>query len=77
MVRGDLTIKDRTREIILEVRPLGFGPGNRGAMLSGWEASFSIDRTDFGSARRKKPSRRGRPGGQHRGQAAEARGQTP
>jgi len=46
-VRGDLTIKDRTREIILEVRPLGFGPGNRGAMLSGWEAAFTIDRTDF------------------------------
>ncbi len=46
-VRGDLTIKDRTREIVLEVKPLGFGPGNRGAMLSGWEASFSLDRTDF------------------------------
>lgn len=47
-VRGDLTIKDQIREIVLEVKSLGFAPGNRGAMLSGWEAVTIIDRTDFG-----------------------------
>lgn len=47
-VRGDLTIKGQTREIILEVRSLGFAPGQRGAQLSGWEAVTTIDRTDFG-----------------------------
>lgn len=47
-VRGDLTIKGQVREIILEVKSLGFAAGQRGAQLSGWEAVTTIDRTDFG-----------------------------
>lgn len=47
-VRGDLTIRGQTREIILEAKSLGFAPGQRGAQLSGWEAATIIDRTDFG-----------------------------
>ncbi len=47
-VTGDLTIKDQTRPLILEVKFLGFAAGQRGAQLSGWEAVTTIDRTDFG-----------------------------
>jgi polyisoprenoid-binding protein YceI len=47
-VRGDLTIRGQVREIILEVKSLGFAASQRGAMLSGWEAVTTIDRTDFG-----------------------------
>ncbi len=47
-VRGNLTIKDQTREILLEVKFLGFADGQRGAKLIGWEAATTIDRTDFG-----------------------------
>lgn len=47
-VTGDLTIKDQTRPLVLEVKFLGFADGNRGAKLSGWEAVTTIDRTDFG-----------------------------
>jgi polyisoprenoid-binding protein YceI len=47
-VRGDLTIKGQVREIILEVKSLGFAAGQRGAQLTGWEAVTTIDRTDFG-----------------------------
>src|SRR5882724_4599709 len=47
-VTGDLTIKGVTKEIVLKVKSLGFGPGARGAMLSGWEGSTTIQRTDFG-----------------------------
>ncbi len=47
-VAGDLTIKDKTKEVVLKVKSLGFGPGSRGAQLSGWEASTTLDRRDFG-----------------------------
>lgn len=47
-VTGELTIKDRTRPLVLEVKFLGFATGQRGAQLSGWEAVTTIDRTDFG-----------------------------
>ena len=33
---------------MLKVNLLGFGPGMRGAQLSGWEASTTIARRDFG-----------------------------
>jgi polyisoprenoid-binding protein YceI len=46
-VTGDLTIKDVTKEVVLKTKSLGFGPGMRGAMLSGWEASTTINRNDF------------------------------
>ncbi len=47
-VTGDLTIRDVTKEVVLKVKSLGFGPGMRGAMLSGWEATTTLKRTDFG-----------------------------
>jgi polyisoprenoid-binding protein YceI len=47
-VTGDLTIKDVTKEVVLKVKSLGFGPGMQGAMLSGWEASTTITKADFG-----------------------------
>jgi polyisoprenoid-binding protein YceI len=46
-VTGDLTLKDVTKEVVLKVTSLGFGPGARGAMLSGWEATTKIDKNDF------------------------------
>ncbi|HUR59106.1 MAG TPA: YceI family protein [Opitutaceae bacterium] len=47
-VTGDLTIKGVTKEVILKVSALGFGPGMQGAMLSGWEATTKVNRQDFG-----------------------------
>ena len=47
-VTGDLTIKDVTKEVVLKVKLLGFGPGMQGAVLSGWEASTTLNRNDFG-----------------------------
>lgn len=47
-VTGNLTIKGTTKEVVLKVKLLGFGPGMKGAMLSGWEASTTLDRLDFG-----------------------------
>jgi polyisoprenoid-binding protein YceI len=46
-VTGDLTIKDVTKEVVLKVTALGFGPGMQGAMLSGWEATTTINRFDY------------------------------
>jgi polyisoprenoid-binding protein YceI len=34
--------------VVLKVKLLGFGPGMKGAMLSGWEASTTLDRLDYG-----------------------------
>jgi polyisoprenoid-binding protein YceI len=47
-VTGDLTIKDKTKAVVLKVKSLGFGPGMNGAQLSGWEATTTLDRRDFG-----------------------------
>jgi polyisoprenoid-binding protein YceI len=48
-VTGDLTIKDTTKEVVLQVTSLGFVPGNRpGSMISGWEATTKINRRDWG-----------------------------
>lgn len=47
-VSGDLTIKDRTRPLVLEVKFLGFAAGQRGAKLTGWEAMTTVSRADFG-----------------------------
>jgi polyisoprenoid-binding protein YceI len=46
-IRGDLTLKDVTKEVVLKVTSLGFGPGMGGAQLSGWEATTTIDKKDF------------------------------
>ncbi len=47
-VTGDLMIRDVTKEVVLKVKALGFGPGMEGAMLSGWELATVIDRRDYG-----------------------------
>lgn len=49
-VTGDLTIKGVTKEVLLKVRSMGFGPGMKGVAISGWEVSTTIDRRDFGIA---------------------------
>src|ERR1039458_9320083 len=47
-VTGNLTIKGISKEVVLKVTLLGFGPGMRGAQLSGWEASTTILKADVG-----------------------------
>jgi polyisoprenoid-binding protein YceI len=47
-VTGDLTIHGVTKSVVLKVDLLGFGPGMMGAQLSGWDATTTIDRSDFG-----------------------------
>jgi polyisoprenoid-binding protein YceI len=47
-VTGDLTIHGVTKEVVLKVDSLGFGPGMQGAQLSGWDASVTLNRADFG-----------------------------
>jgi len=47
-VTGNLTIRDVTKEVVLAVKLLGFGPGAQGAMLSAWEATTTVHRADFG-----------------------------
>jgi len=47
-VTGDLTFNGLTKPVTLEVELLGFGEGMRGAYLSGWEATTTIDRTKWG-----------------------------
>jgi polyisoprenoid-binding protein YceI len=47
-VTGNLTIRDTTKPVVLNVTLLAFGPGMKGAMLSGWEASTTLNRRDFG-----------------------------
>jgi len=47
-VTGDLTIKDVTKEVVLKVSFLGFGPGMKGGTSSGWEATTTLNRMDFG-----------------------------
>ena len=46
-VTGDLKIRSVTKEVVLKVKSLGFGPGMKGAPISGWEASTILDRRDF------------------------------
>jgi polyisoprenoid-binding protein YceI len=47
-VTGDLTIKNVTRQVVLQVKLLGFGPGLMGAYVSGWEVTTKLNRRDFG-----------------------------
>jgi len=47
-VTGNLTIRGVTKKVVLKVTLLGFGPGMRGAQLSGWEAATTVSRTAFG-----------------------------
>lgn len=45
---GDLTFHGVTKEVVLHTTLLGFGEGARGAQLSGWEATTTINKADFG-----------------------------
>lgn len=47
-VAGDLTIHGVTKPVVLKVNLLGFGPGMMGAQLSGWDATTTINRQDYG-----------------------------
>jgi polyisoprenoid-binding protein YceI len=47
-VTGDLAIKGVTKSVVLHVTSLGFGPGMKGAQLSGWSATTTLNRNDFG-----------------------------
>ena len=47
-VTGNLTIRGKSKPVTLDVELLGFGDGMQGAYLSGWEASTTIDRTQWG-----------------------------
>ena len=49
-VTGDLTIKDVTKEVVLNTELLATGPGMGGATLTGWEAKTTIKKSDFGLA---------------------------
>ena len=40
-------MKNIAKEVVLTVKSLGFGPGMKGAAISGWEASLTLDRRDF------------------------------
>ncbi|MDP3071882.1 MAG: YceI family protein [Opitutaceae bacterium] len=46
-VIGLLTLKGVSKEVVLKVTALGFGPGMQGMQLSGWEATTTIDKKDF------------------------------
>ena len=46
-VTGVLKMKNVAKEVVLKVISRGFGPGMKGAAISGWEASLSLDRGDF------------------------------
>lgn len=47
-VTGDLTIKDVTKPVTLDVALLGTGSGQRGKTISGWQATTKLNRKDFG-----------------------------
>jgi len=47
-VTGILTIMETVKEVVLDVTLLGFGKGSRERHISGWEATTTLDRTDFG-----------------------------
>jgi polyisoprenoid-binding protein YceI len=47
-ITGALTLHGVTKEVVLQTTLLGFGPGARGAQLSGWEGSTKIKKSDFG-----------------------------
>jgi polyisoprenoid-binding protein YceI len=47
-VEGDLTIKGRTRPVVLELELNGFGPDAYGGTRAGFSARTEISRSDFG-----------------------------
>ena len=49
-VTGAFTLKGVTKDVVLKVTLLGFGPGMGGAQLSGWEATTIISKKQFNLA---------------------------
>ena len=47
-IPGNLTLLNTTKEVVLETEFLGTGEGRGGKIISGWEASATIDRRDIG-----------------------------
>ena len=47
-ITGNLTMLGKSKEVVLETKLLGFGTGMEGAHLSGWEATTTLDRTQWG-----------------------------
>ncbi len=47
-VTGVISIKNVEKEVAFKVMSLGFGPGMKGALISGWDATLTLDRRDFG-----------------------------
>jgi polyisoprenoid-binding protein YceI len=48
-VVGDLTIHGVTKEVVLKVELIGKGPGPKpGSITSGWDASTTLKRSDYG-----------------------------
>ncbi|MDX2187582.1 MAG: YceI family protein [Opitutaceae bacterium] len=47
-VAGDLTLRGVTKPVVLKTTLLGVGPGFQGAKLSGWEATTTLKKSDFG-----------------------------
>lgn len=48
-VTGDLTIRDRTRPVVLDVTYFGSITDPRGGTRAGWKAETTIDRFEFGT----------------------------
>jgi polyisoprenoid-binding protein YceI len=47
-VTGDLTLHGVTKPVTLHVKFLGKGPGMMGGVTTGWEATGSLKRSDYG-----------------------------
>lgn len=47
-VTGDLSFNGVTKPVTLDVELLGFGDGPHGSHLSGWQATTTLDRTEWG-----------------------------
>lgn len=48
VIKGDLTIRDITKEVAFEVKRVGEGEDANGDYRAGFEASYVMDRTEFG-----------------------------
>lgn len=47
-ITGDLTLHGVTKEVVLNMTLLGFGPGPQGGQLVGWEGTTKLKKSDFG-----------------------------
>jgi polyisoprenoid-binding protein YceI len=45
---GDFTMHGVTKEVLLNVELLGKGPGMQGTIVSGWDGTTTLNRSDFG-----------------------------